>query len=155
MTVIYKYSANGQHVIESTDVYGFKTVYAYNERGKRIQATNYRNHITRYEYDDMGDLVKTIYPDNIVETNIISWAQSAPQAMYSVTQTSTVKPTNIVYYNIFDKIVRAGTTQFDGKVVYTDTYYDRNCLLQKNIFTILLVHQLHYGILIRMMNLIV
>lgn len=131
LTVIYKYSANGQHVIESTDVYGFKTVYAYNERGKRIQATNYRNHITRYEYDDMGDLVKTIYPDNIVETNIISWAQSAPQAMYSVTQTSTVKPTNIVYYNIFDKIVRAGTTQFDGKVVYTDTYYDRNCLLQK------------------------
>ena len=127
LTTSYKYSANGNFLSEMTNSYGFKTTYAYDGRGKMIQEKNHKNQITLYEYDNMGNLIKTTYPDNVVETNDISWAQ----ALYSVVKSSTLSPTTTTYYNIFDKVVRVGTTQFDGKIVYTDSYYDRNCLLQK------------------------
>lgn len=131
LVTTYRYSANGQNLIEMTDVYGFQTFYLYNNQGKVIQSTNHKNQSTTYKYDNMGNLVKTVHPDKIVETNEVAWAQSVPQALYSVTKTSTVSPTTVTYYNVFDTKVREGITQFDGEIVYTDSYYDRTHMLQK------------------------
>lgn len=126
-----KYSANGKNIIESRDPYDFKTIYTYDNKNRLSQIINHKNQTTTYEYDDMGNIIKSTHPNNIIETKTIAWTKSIPQATYSITQTSTIAPTSVTYYNSFNKKVRIGVTQFNGSMIYKDTYYDRNCMLQK------------------------
>lgn len=131
LTTSYKYSANGRFLEEMTDPMGFKTIYTYHSSGLLQLSNDYKNHSTLYEYDDMGNLIKTTYPDNIIETNELAWNQTVSQAIYSIKKTSTNNPTTITLYNCLGKELRNSVTQFNGEVISIDKVYDSSVRLQK------------------------
>ncbi len=58
-----------QRLVERTDAAG-TTSTTYNEIGKREASTDAGGNVTRYEYDDRGNLVRTVYPDGTAETTV-------------------------------------------------------------------------------------
>ncbi|WP_301003487.1 FG-GAP-like repeat-containing protein [Phocaeicola sartorii] len=130
VTTTYNYSSNGQHLVEEISPFGLKSGFSYT-RGLLTSSTDIRNNNTTYEYDDMGNLVKVIYPDNIVRNITLGWNQSVPQSLYYVQVTQTNAPTVVSYYNAFGEVVRKGETQFNGTMIYEDHVYDSKDMLQK------------------------
>ena len=130
VTTTYNYSSNGQHLVEEISPFGLKSGFSYT-RGLLTSSTDIRNNSTAYEYDNMGNLVKVIYPDNIVRNITLGWNQSVPQSLYYVQVTQTNASTVVSYYNAFGEVVRKGEAQFNGTMIYEDHVYDSKDMLQK------------------------
>lgn len=129
-TTNYRYSDNGRYLTDEISPFGLRTGYSYTQ-GLLTVSTDIRNNRTSYEYDDMGNLLKVTYPDNVVKNVTLGWNQSVPQSLYHVKTVQTNAPTTISYYNAFGEIVRKGEMQFNGSMIYEDYVYDSKDLLQK------------------------
>jgi RHS repeat-associated protein len=60
---------NAGHVIKVTDPEGGVSETRYDKVGNRIWEKNARGYITEYRYDDRGELIETIYPDETPATS--------------------------------------------------------------------------------------
>lgn len=65
-----------------------ETTWRYNSLGQIELSTDPLKKTTTYEYDSMGDLVKTIFPDNTFSTTILTWSDSPTNAVYCVTEST-------------------------------------------------------------------
>ena len=124
LTNSYTYSTDGSQLWEVRNPLGIKTSYQYNDIGQLTKMYDNNGNVTSFHYDDFGNPIKTIYPDNVVETDSIFWVTDIPGALYGVKKTSTIDPTTITYFNAYGKEIRKSTQLFDGSMTHVDNVYN-------------------------------
>lgn len=123
LTTTYQYSSNGVYETGMTDPLNRVTVQTYNSLGQLVSTTDMRENVTTYEYDGLGRLKKSNYPDG---TNaVITWAwNSIANGIYSVTMEESGKPTETIYYDSRGLERRKSQLRFDGTKLLVDKTYD-------------------------------
>lgn len=124
LTNTYTYSTNGVQLCEVRNPLGIRTTYQYNGIGQLTKMYDHNGNATSYLYDDFGNPIRTLYPENVIETDSIFWATNVPGALYGIKKGSTVSPMTISYFNCFGKEVRKSTQLFDGSMTHVDNVYD-------------------------------
>lgn len=120
----YEYSSDGVYLTKETAPLLLETTWIYNLLGQIGSSTDPIKKTTTYEYDGMGELVKTNYPDNTSLTTIVTWNDSSINAVYCVTESSSGNPVTKNYYDAFERELRNSVIEFDGSEKKYDKKYD-------------------------------
>ncbi len=126
----YLYDSYGR-LSKKTNPIGLYIEYGYNAKGLLETTKNHKGHITKTEYDRWGRSIKTTYPDGIVETSTLAWANSPTGALIISTTTATGQPDTQTYIDALGREIRKGVKRFDGQYLYTDNVYDSKGHLEK------------------------
>lgn len=129
LTNSYTYSTDGSQLWEVRNPLGIKTSYQYNSIGQLTKMYDNNGNATSFYYDDFGNPIRTIYPDNVVETDSIFWVTDIPGALYGVKKTSTIDPMTITYFNAYGIEIRKSTQLFDGSMTHVDNVYNQDMQL--------------------------
>lgn len=124
LTNSYTYSTDGSQLLEVRNPLDFKTSYQYNNIGLLTKMYDNNGNVTSFYYDDFGNPSKTVYPDNVVETDSVFWSTGIYGALYGVKRTSTIAPMKISYFNSYGMTIRESTQLFDGSMTHVDNAYD-------------------------------
>lgn len=130
LTAQYEY-LSGIYLTKVTDPLSLTTITDYNSSGCVQSVRDHRNNATTYEYDGMGRLIKTNYPDGAVSSTAISWSGAVANSVYCVTEQTTGKPVLKTYFDAFGRELRSSTTRYDGSEMHYDRKYDNAGRLSK------------------------
>ncbi|MDR0894569.1 MAG: RHS repeat-associated core domain-containing protein [Prevotellaceae bacterium] len=75
-----------------------------------------------YDFDAWGRPTAVDYPDGTTDSSTYSWESGTGR--YSITGSSTGKPSERTYYDAAGREVRTGNQRFDGSWQYVDKQYD-------------------------------
>jgi len=129
----HKFDKSGRFLQESTNPMGHVESYSYyHDIGKLLSSTDPNGFTTIYEYDVLGSLKKTTYPDKTVSCNVNRWcvgSSSAPpedapeSSVYYLWSARSGSPEVLTFYDQFNRVVRTVTIGFDGSKIYHDKDY--------------------------------
>lgn len=93
--------------------------------GEVLKSTDYNGLVTRYEYDDFKRLFKSVSPTNVVTESQYGWNANGtlPQALYSITETTSNGPDVKGWYDGIGREVRSETQNQSGNWVNSDSEY--------------------------------
>lgn len=131
----FTYDAGGRHLVMSTDEQERKTIYSeYDMFGNPCKVTDFRNNITTYSYDVMGELEFVTYPDSSYESTTREWGGIG---VYTFKKRVNGIHSETIHYDNFNREIRRGTVRLDGSWAYVDkTYnYDGNVCSISQPFT--------------------
>lgn len=103
--------------------------------GHLLTEKSINNHITKYQYDGIGRLVKTIAHDG--NWTAIAYRKCSPSfscpslATHLIYTQSSTGPPVIKYFDLLDRELRTERKGFDGSAIYTDIVYDNKGLVIK------------------------
>ncbi len=125
------YDNTGRFIIIKSNALGNSVQYTVEPNdGNIIEQREANGLITKYEYDGLGRLKKTIFPNNTIEKQTISWESPnnynyATQSIgaYAVTQESDNSPYNKTYFIGNGLTIRKESQDFEGNVVISDNAY--------------------------------
>lgn len=109
-------------VTSKTNALGLTEKYSYNKRGQQVATENHRGHVTTYEYDPWGRMIRTLHPDGSADENNYEWSPSV--GLILLTKKEAGSPAQQLYTDVLGREVRSGTQCFDGNYLYTDKMYD-------------------------------
>ena len=129
----YKYDASGRFLMESKNPLDHVESYTYYEDIGKLASSKDPNELTTtYQYDVLGRLLKTTYPDETFSYNVNRWCMgstSAPPAdapetsIYYSWSAQAGSPEVLTFYDQFNRVLRTVTTGFDGSKIYQDNEY--------------------------------
>jgi len=128
----FEYDNTGRFVTKIINPASYESTATYDQvLGVVKTKTDINNHTTKFEYNNFGNLIKTIAPNGVETLNSINWNDNTdiPDALYYTYSVS--KYSNIVISpyvkKYFDKLARevaTETTDIDDNVLYTYTKYN-------------------------------
>lgn len=126
----YNYSSDGIYETVLTDPMNRTIVKAYNSLGQISSSTDIWGNVTTYEYDGMGRLKKSNYPDGTHTVITRAWNSEA-NGVYSITKEETGKPGITTFYDTRGLERRTSQQRFDNTRILTDNVYDNAGRLTK------------------------
>lgn len=103
--------------------------------GYVLADTDINNNVTKYYYDGMGRLTKTVYPDGnwvTADYRKCSSSFSCPSlATHLIYTQSSTGPPVIKYYDLLDREIRTQRKGFNGADIFTDVVYNSQGLVEK------------------------
>lgn len=121
---------SGFRLASLTDPIGNSTSYSYDSFG-RVASKNDNTGTTSYTYDGLGRIISEQMPDGTANTVTYGWNSSLTGACYSITATSSVKPTETTVYDARNRVIRTSKKGYNGSFVHTDMIYDNYGRLQR------------------------
>nr|WP_321521802.1 FG-GAP-like repeat-containing protein [uncultured Macellibacteroides sp.] len=126
----YHYSLDGIYETVLTDPMNRTIVKSYNILGQVSTSTDIWGNVTKYEYDGMGRLKKSNYPDGTQAVVTRAWSSDA-NSVFSITKEETGKPTLTTFYNTRGLELRTSRQRFNDSRILTDNIYDNAGRLTK------------------------
>jgi RHS repeat-associated protein len=131
LTTQYQHSADGVFLTKIIEPLN-EITNSYNSLGQLTQSNDRNNGgTTQYQYDTMGRLKKTIFPDQTQEERLLAWDSSLPGGVYSEQTTRSGQPTSKSYYDALGRVLRSSATQFNGDIIHTDYTYNSAGLISR------------------------
>lgn len=127
----YGYSSDGVYRTSITDPLSLVTTINYNTSGLVQSVTDPRNHNTTYQYDGMGRLTATYYPDGASSSVALAWGGSAAYSIYYVTEQATGKPVVKTCFDALNRELRNSMVRYDGSEIHRERMFDNAGRLQK------------------------
>lgn len=124
LTTHYEYHPGGINLKKITDPMGRAEEYFYNSLSRLSSSKDFFGKTTFYEYDQLGRLIKTTYPDGVETTIQRNWSSAGINDKYSVTETTTGKPRLTTYFDALGREVRHSTLRHDNLESKVDKVYD-------------------------------
>ena len=130
------YDPTGRFVIKTINPKNDIEEFTYDPKyGTVLQSKNISGLISKYTYDGLGRLIKSVLPDNT--TNVISYQYTGTQnnpnrALFSKTVLSEGHPYLTVEYNHWGQEVRSITEALQGLTLYSDKIYDNTGLVESS-----------------------
>ncbi len=126
---IYSYDADGRNLESSTNAMGQTITYSnFDKYGNAQTVTDHKGRVSTITYDDWGAQISSTSPSGLTESVTTAWGG---KGLYTITKTTTGKPTSIVHYDAVGREIRKGNQRFDGKWQYVDNAYDSQGRLEK------------------------
>lgn len=117
----YTYDSDGINLASVTDEFGLGTTFTdYNKFGKPLYQGDHNGRVTSYTYDDWGKLVSKTSPDGTVSSTSSAWGGIG---CYTVTNSVTGRPSEIVHYDAIGREIRRGTIRYNSQWIFTDQVY--------------------------------
>ena len=126
----YQYSLDGVYETVLTDPMNRTIVKSYNTLGQVFISTDIWGNVTTYEYDGLGRLKKSNYPDGTQAVITRAWSSDA-NSVFSITKEETGKPSQTTFYNSRGLELRTSSQRFDNTRILTDNIYDNAGRLTK------------------------
>jgi RHS repeat-associated protein len=123
LTTLYEYTS-GIYLTKITDPLSLVTVNTYNSSGLVQSVKDPRNKTATYEYDGMGRLIKTNYPDGVTSSTAFAWSSSPENSVYCVTEQTTGKPIRKTYFDALGRELRSSEVRYNGTEMHRDREYD-------------------------------
>lgn len=125
----YTYDHSGRYLVSRTNALGQTTSYSnYDKWGNALTITDFKGRKTIGSADAWGKITSTTMPDGVTEATLSAWGG---QGLYTVTTTTTGKPSVVTHYDVLDREIRTGTLQADGQWLYINKVYDERGRLEK------------------------
>ena len=125
----------GRFLTKTTNGLGHTESKIYDQiKGVALEVTGPNSFTTQFQYDDFGNLIKTIGHTGIEATSVLRWVQTfdsdAPDgAVYYLWSKQSGSPPVIIYYDNRGKQLRTVNIGFDGTKIFTDYDYNYRELL--------------------------
>lgn len=117
----YTYDSDGINLASVTDEFGLGTTFTdYNKFGKPLYQGDHNGRVTSYTYDDWGKLVSKTSPDGTVSSTSSAWGGIG---CYTVTNSVTGRPSEIVHYDAIGREIRRGIIRYNSQWIFTDKVY--------------------------------
>ena len=126
----FSYDRKGR--LESTfdPLTGLYEEYDYDDYGRKSSYTDERGNKITYEYDGLGRLTRTNFPDGTYESTTLSWSGD-PDNVYYQSQIDRNEGVKNLYYDAFGQNTKISDKRFNGEFRSVDRTYDNRGRLIK------------------------
>ena len=140
-TTEYTYDSKGRYIVKLKNPLGHESFAQHHPVwGTKTAETSIQNTLTAHEYDDMGRLTNTAYPDGSSVSIQRSWDDGSDHgsgwtananSLFTITEVSSSGPDVRTRYDILEREWRTETQHFDGSWLQQVTEYDSRGRIRK------------------------